>query len=89
MSGQQKPVKLKTYPVYGYLRGAYGITKSRSRCGACDTVVPADVKFCPGCGVPIYGRVGPGSYSKCRSCGAYVPNSQGLTRCTKCGESLE
>lgn len=38
MSGQQKPVKLKTYPVYGYLRGAYGITKSRSRCGACDAV---------------------------------------------------
>lgn len=89
MSSQQKPVKLKIYPVYGYLRGVYGITKSRSRCGACDAVVPDNVKFCPGCGVPIYGRVGLGSYSKCRSCGVYVPNGQGLTRCTKCGEPLE
>ena len=65
MSGRQNPVRLKIYPVYGCVRGVYGITSSRSRCGACDAVVPDDVKFCPGCGVPIYGRVGEGSYIKC------------------------
>ena len=80
MSGRQNPVRLKIYPVYGCVRGVYGITSSRSRCGACDAVVPDNVKFCPGCGVPIYGRVGEGSYIKCSLCGAYIPDGKHLDK---------
>ena len=75
---ETKPVKLKIYPVYGCIRGVYGITSSRSRCGACDAVVPDDVKFCPGCGVPIYGRVGEGSYIKCFPLRGLYPGREAL-----------
>ena len=88
MSGRQYPVRLKTYPAYGCIRGVYGITSSRSRCGACDAVVPDNVKFCPGCGVPIYGRAGEGSYIKCSLCGAYIPDGKHLDKCPYCREPI-
>ena len=79
-----EPVKLKIYPVYGNYNGERVIVGSRESCGSCGSGVPRHVKYCPGCGVPIYGRVGKGSYSICRSCGGAIPNGDGLDRCPHC-----
>lgn len=84
MSADNKPVKLKIYPIYGY----YGIERSRNCCGACNAIVPDGVTHCPSCGVPIYGRIGEGSYSKCKCCGAYIPNAKGLEKCPSCREPI-
>lgn len=88
MSGRQNLVRLKIYPVYGCVRGVYGITSSRNRCGACDALVPDGVTHCPACGVPIYGRIGEGSYNKCPLCGAYIPNGKNLDKCPTCREPI-
>lgn len=82
MSEEIKPVKLKIFPNWNF-------TQSISRCGACNAIVPDGVEYCPSCGVPIYGRVGVGSYIKCPHCGAYVPKWEHLERCTNCHEKLE
>ena len=42
----QKPVKLKVYPIYG----PHGIEGSREYCGACYVQVPRNVTHCPKCG---------------------------------------
>lgn len=81
MSEQIKPVKMKIVPYANF-------TKSKNYCGACGTRVPDNVDYCPGCGVPIYGRAGEGSYSKCKACGAYIPNGKGLEKCPNCREPI-
>ena len=78
---ETKPVKLKIYPTQDF-------TRSLNRCGACDAMVPDGVTHCPDCGVPIYGRVGEGSYSKCALCGAYIPNGKKLDKCPHCREPI-
>lgn len=80
-----EPVKLKIYPIYGeYCGNSRVIVGSRECCGKCGGIVPKDVNYCPGCGVPIYGRAGKGSYSICGSCGGYIPNGEGRDKCPHC-----
>lgn len=74
----QKPVKLKVYPIYG----PHGIEGSREYCGACYVQVPRNVTHCPKCGVPIYGRTGEGSFTKCPSCSGLIP--YGADKCPNC-----
>ena len=81
---EQKPVKPKIFPVYGY----YGIEGSRMFCGACGAQIPDRASHCPECSAPVYGRTGEGSYSKCKACGAYIPNGKGLEKCPNCREPI-
>ena len=80
----QKPVKLKVYPVYNN-RG--DIVGSREYCGSCGTSVARGVPCCPKCGVPIYGRTGEGSFTKCPACSGLIP--YGADKCPNCRRPVE
>lgn len=85
MKKMNEPVKLKIYPIYGeYCGNSRVIVGSRESCGKCGASVPRNVKYCPDCGVPIYGRAGKGSYSICGSCGGLIPNGEGRDKCPNC-----
>lgn len=80
-----KPVKMKIFPIRDRLGN---IVRSRNCCGSCGAVVPNGVTHCPACSVPIFGRIGEGSSTKCSSCGSYIPAEKTMERCPYCNESL-
>ena len=77
------------YGMAGQMQGAYGPGPGQP-CPKCGTLVPAGVRFCPGCGNSMMGTPGvPAGATQgppCPKCGQ--PTTAGVKFCPNCGASL-